>query len=56
MIEFAWECRHGVTCGFLSSRTDRLRYRLADNEGDKRMVWDVPGNSGYGDLLEEATE
>ena len=22
----------------------------------KRMVWDVPGYTGYGDLIEEATE
>lgn len=34
-------------------RVDGLRHRLWDSEGDKLMVWDVPGPTGYGDLLEE---
>jgi YD repeat-containing protein len=33
---------------------DGLRHRLFDSEGDKRMVWDSQGSSGYRDLLEEA--
>ena len=37
----------------MSYRTDGIRYQLWDEEGDKRMVWDVPGHSGYGDLLQE---
>ncbi len=37
----------------MSYRVDGLRYRLWDSEGDKRMVWDSQGTSGYGDLLEE---
>jgi YD repeat-containing protein len=37
----------------MSYRTDGLRYRLQDSEGDKRMVWDSQGSSGYQDLLEE---
>jgi len=34
-------------------RLDGLRSRLVDTEGDKRMVWDSQGSSGYVDLLEE---
>jgi len=34
-------------------RPDGLRSRLVDTEGDKRMVWDSQGSSGYVDLLEE---
>jgi hypothetical protein len=30
-----------------------LRSRLMDEEGDKRMVWDSMGSSGYVDLLDE---
>jgi len=37
----------------MSYRTDGLRHRLWDSEGDKRMVWDSQGSSGYVDLLEE---
>ncbi|MBM3459367.1 MAG: hypothetical protein FJX77_12660 [Armatimonadetes bacterium] len=37
----------------MSYRTDGLRHRLVDSEGDKLMVWDVPGQTGYGDLVEE---
>jgi RHS repeat-associated protein len=33
---------------------DGLRHRLFDSEGDKRMVWDSQGSSGYKDLLEES--
>jgi len=34
-------------------RPDNLRSHLADSEGDKAMVWDSQGSSGYVDLLEE---
>ena len=34
-------------------RPDGLRSRLFDSDGDKRMVWDSQGSSGYQDLLEE---
>ncbi len=37
----------------MSYRTDGRRHRLTDTEGDKQMVWDSQGTSGYGDLLEE---
>jgi hypothetical protein len=37
----------------MSYRTAELRHRLQDSEGDKRMVWDSQGSSGYNDLLEE---
>jgi len=40
----------------MSYRTDGLRYQLYDSEGDKRMLWDSQGSSGFGDLLEERTE
>ena len=40
----------------MSYRTDRLRHRLADREGETRMVWDVPGQTGYEDLMEERVE
>jgi hypothetical protein len=33
----------------------RLFAQLWDSEGDKRMVWDSQGTSGYIDLLEENT-
>jgi len=34
-------------------RWDGLRTKLHDSEGDKRMVWDSEGGSGYQDLLDE---
>ena len=37
----------------MSYRTDGLRSRLFDEEGDKQMVWDSQGSSGYQDLLQE---
>ena len=37
----------------MSYRFDGLRYGLSDSEGEKRMVWDSLGTSGYTDLLEE---
>jgi len=37
----------------MSYRADGLRFRLSDSEGDRRMVWDSQGSSGYQDLLEE---
>jgi YD repeat-containing protein len=37
----------------MSYRADGLRHRLVDSEGDKQMVWDSQGSSGYGDLLQE---
>ena len=39
----------------MSYRSDGLRTALQDEEGDKRMVWDSQGSSGYQDLLEERT-
>jgi YD repeat-containing protein len=39
----------------MSYRWDNLRHRLFDSEGDKRMVWDDLGSSGYKDLLSEET-
>jgi uncharacterized protein RhaS with RHS repeats len=40
----------------MSYRADGLRHRLVDTDGDKRMVWDSQGPTGYVDLVEEATE
>jgi hypothetical protein len=37
----------------MAYRADSLRHRLADSEGDKRMVWDELGYTGYVDLVEE---
>jgi hypothetical protein len=34
-------------------RPGDLRSRLVDSEGDKRMVWDSQGSSGYVDLFDE---
>lgn len=34
-------------------RADGLRFQFWDEEGDKRMVWDSQGTSGYQDLLQE---
>ncbi len=34
-------------------RWDNLRHELIDSEGEKLMVWDELGTSGYIDLLEE---
>ena len=39
----------------MSYRSDGLRTALQDEEGDKRMVWDSQGSSGYQDVLEERT-
>jgi hypothetical protein len=41
--------RHGA----MSCRAYGLRSRLWDSDGDKRMVWDSQGSSGYVDLLDE---
>jgi hypothetical protein len=35
---------------------DGLRHRLVDTEGDKRMVWDSQGPTGYVDLVQERLE
>ena len=32
---------------------DGLRQQLWDSEGNKQMVWHRPGDTGYGDLLQE---
>jgi hypothetical protein len=37
----------------MSYRADGLRGHLVDAEGDKVMVWDSEGSSGYQDLLQE---
>jgi YD repeat-containing protein len=37
----------------MAYRADNLRHRAADSEGNKLMVWDELGHSGYIDLLEE---
>jgi hypothetical protein len=37
----------------MSYWADGLRSRLWHSEGDKQMVWDSQGSSGYQDLLEE---
>jgi len=37
----------------MAYRSDNLRHRLVDSEGNKLMVWDEQGYSGYIDLAEE---
>jgi hypothetical protein len=37
----------------LAALTGPLRSRLSESEGDKRMVWDSQGSSGYQDLVQE---
>ena len=41
------------TLNTMSYRSDGLRSQLADSEGNKAMVWDSQGSSGYQDLLQE---
>jgi len=43
------------TLNTMAYRYDNLRYQLWDSEGNKRMVWDEEGTSGYKDVLEENT-
>jgi hypothetical protein len=33
--------------------TDGLRNQLRDGEGNKQIIWDRQGTSGYGDLQQE---
>jgi hypothetical protein len=37
----------------MTYRWDNLRHQLEDGEGNKLMVWDELGSSGYVDLLQE---
>jgi YD repeat-containing protein len=39
----------------MAYRSDGLRHRLWDSEGNKLQIWDRLGSSGYQDLLEENT-
>ena len=37
----------------MSYRWDNLRHQLWDSDGNKLMVWDDTGTSGYKDVFQE---